>query len=285
MCSVQRRCCTSSRVVAPGRSFATHAVSGKVALVTGSTSGIGLGIAVGLARRGAAVMLNGFGDPSAALAAVRSAAGPSGAARVDFCDADLSTERGVESLVTRTRQQLGSVDILVNNAGIQSVHPVESFPVDRWNAVLAVNLSAVFHGTRLVLPEMTARGWGRIVNIASVHGLVASAHKAAYVAAKHGVIGLTKTVALECATHGVTCTAVCPGWVRTPLVEAQIAARAKASGRTLEEEQKLLISEKMPSGTFVEVEHLAEAVLFLCSDAAAQINGTALLMDGGWTSQ
>ena len=259
-------------------------LSGKHALVTGSTSGIGLAIARALAQQGADVALNGFGEPSEIRRMVAELSEIRGV-KVAHFDADLAHADAVTDLVRRVEDEFGGVDILVNNAGIQHVAPVEMFPPDRWDAVLAVNLSAAFHGVRAALPGMRTRGWGRIINIASVHGLVASVHKAAYVAAKHGLIGLTKVIALETAREAITCNAICPGWVDTPLVRAQIDVRAGESGRSLEVETDALISEKMPSGAFVEPAQLAALAVFLCSEAAAQIRGVAWPVDGAWTAQ
>jgi 3-hydroxybutyrate dehydrogenase len=252
---------------------------GKTALVTGSTSGIGLGIAHALARAGADVVLTGFGD---ALAAVEAVAAHG--TQVWHLPADLSDPAQIEALFEQVQQQVGRLDILVNNAGIQHVAPVERFAPEAWDRIIALNLSAVFHCTRLALPGMRAAGWGRIVNIASVHGLVGSVGKAAYVAAKHGVIGLTKVVGLETADSPVTCNALCPGWVLTPLVQQQIDARA-ADGQTVAEARQALLAEKQPSGAFVTPEHLGELVLFLCSEAGSQVRGAAWNVDGGWLAQ
>lgn len=257
---------------------------GRTALVTGSTSGIGLAIARRLAADGCQVMLNGLGD-AGAIEAARAALERESGVRVLHDGADLARPGEVARLVERTARELGGVDVLVNNAGIQHTAPVEDFPPERWDAVLAVNLSAAFHATRAALPHMKRRGWGRIVNTASVHGLVASVNKAAYVAAKHGLVGLTKVVALETAGTGITCNALCPGWTRTELVEPQIAARARALGVGLEEGTRALLSEKQPSKEFVTVEQLAAVVAFLCSDAAAQLTGASIPVDGGWTAQ
>ncbi|MCP9337492.1 3-hydroxybutyrate dehydrogenase [Stutzerimonas xanthomarina] len=254
-------------------------LKGKTALITGSTSGIGLGIAGKLAEAGANVMLNGFGDVDAAIAQV-SAYGT----RVLHHAADVSDADQIADLVSRTERDLGSVDVLVNNAGIQHVAPVESFPVERWDSVIAINLSSAFHTIRLTLPGMRERNWGRIINVASVHGLVASAQKAAYVAAKHGLVGLTKTVALETATTGVTCNALCPGWVLTPLVQQQIDSKAQAHGDPSRATRELLM-EKQPSLDFVTPEQLGELAVFLCSDAARQVRGVAWNVDGGWLAQ
>ena len=259
-------------------------LKGKSALVTGSTSGIGLGIARALAAQGCHVMLNGFGDP-AAIERTRSALEAEAGVKVGYHGADLTRPSQVSDLVGATVTQLGSLDILVNNAGIQHTAPVEAFPPDRWDAIVATNLSAAFHAIRHALPEMRRSGFGRIVNTASVHGLVASVHKAAYVAAKHGLVGLTKVVALETAGSGITCNAVCPGWTRTELVEPQIAARAKALGLAIEEGARDLLSEKQPSKQFVTVDQLGALVAFLCSDAAAQVTGASIPVDGGWTAQ
>ncbi|MFO0638953.1 MAG: 3-hydroxybutyrate dehydrogenase [Polyangiaceae bacterium] len=256
---------------------------GKTALVTGSTSGIGLAIAMALAEKGASVVLNGFGNPEGPIGEVSRFA--KAGARVGFHGADLRREDEIAAMMAYTEAELGGVDILVNNAGIQHVAPIESFPVDKWNDILAVNLTAAFHTTRLALPHMKKRGWGRIVNVASVHGLVASAEKSAYVAAKHGIVGLTKVTALENARTNVTCNALCPGWVMTPLVEAQIKARAERDGLDYAEAKRLLISEKQPSGEPVTAAQLAEIVLFFASDAGAQVRGVAWTMDGGWTAQ
>lgn len=261
-------------------------LSGKRALVTGSTSGIGLAIASALAREGADVALNGFGEPEETRRAVSGLMELPGARiRAEHFAADLATADAVTDLVRRVEDAFGGIDILVNNAGIQHVAPLESFPAERWDAVLAVNLSAAFHAARAALPGMRARGWGRIINIASVHGLVGSVHKAAYVAAKHGLVGLTKVIALETAREPITCNALCPGWVDTPLVRAQVVARARSSGQSEDAEVDALISEKMPSGTFVTPDQLAAMVVFLCGDAAAQIRGAALPVDGAWTAQ
>ncbi|NER59983.1 3-hydroxybutyrate dehydrogenase [Pseudomonas sp. MAFF212428] len=254
-------------------------LSGKVALVTGSTSGIGLGIAQALAGAGADVILNGFGDASAALADVSRHG-----TRVGHHPADLGSVEQLEALFAYAEGEFGGVDILVNNAGIQHVAPVEAFPVERWDAIIALNLSAVFHCTRLALPGMRQRSWGRIVNIASVHGQVGSVGKAAYVAAKHGVVGLTKVVGLETATSNITCNAVCPGWVLTPLVQKQIDDRA-ANGIEPEQAQHALLAEKQPSLAFVTPQHLGELVLFLCSEAGSQVRGAAWNIDGGWLAQ
>lgn len=258
-------------------------IQNKIALVTGSTSGIGLGVAQRLAAQGCHIMLNGFGTPEQ-IDAAKAAVAASGV-KVGYHGADLSKPEEVQALVSATEAQLGSVDILVNNAGIQHVSPVESFDVARWDAVIAINLSAAFHTTRLTLPGMKARNWGRIVNIASAHGLVASANKSAYVAAKHGIVGLTKVVALETATTGVTCNAVCPGWVLTPLVQAQVDARAQREGVSVEQAKIGLLSEKQPSQEFVTPEQLGGLVVFLCSEDASQVRGAAWNMDGGWVAQ
>ncbi|CAM3824067.1 D-beta-hydroxybutyrate dehydrogenase [compost metagenome] len=252
---------------------------GKTAVVTGSTSGIGLGIAQVLAKAGANLILNGFGDASAAIAEVARHG-----TRVGHHPADLSDVAQIQDLFTYAMREFGGVDILVNNAGIQHVAAVEDFPVERWDSIIAVNLSAVFHGTRLVLPGMRARNWGRIVNIASVHGQVGSTGKAAYVAAKHGVVGLTKVVGLETATSNITCNAICPGWVLTPLVQKQIDDRA-ANGVDPQQAQHDLLAEKQPSLAFVTPEHLGELVLFLCSEAGSQVRGAAWNIDGGWLAQ
>ncbi|CAK9889285.1 MULTISPECIES: 3-hydroxybutyrate dehydrogenase [Pseudomonas] len=254
-------------------------LNGKTAVVTGSTSGIGLGIAQVLAKAGANLILNGFGDASAAIAEVARHG-----TRVGHHPADLSDVAQIEDLFAYAMREFGGVDILVNNAGIQHVAAVEEFPVERWDSIIAVNLSAVFHGTRLVLAGMRARNWGRIVNIASVHGQVGSTGKAAYVAAKHGVVGLTKVVGLETATSNVTCNAICPGWVLTPLVQKQIDDRA-ANGADPQQAQHDLLAEKQPSLAFVTPEHLGELVLFLCSEAGSQVRGAAWNIDGGWLAQ
>jgi 3-hydroxybutyrate dehydrogenase len=254
-------------------------LKGKTALVTGSTSGIGLGIATRLAEAGANLILNGFGDSEAAKAEVGRFGG-----QVGYHSADLSRPEEIADLFTYAERDFGGVDILVNNAGIQHVASVEAFPVEKWDAIIAINLSSVFHATRLALPGMKQRGWGRIVNIASVHGLVGSAQKSAYVAAKHGVVGLTKVVALETADCNVTCNALCPGWVLTPLVQQQIDARAAVDGDT-ERARRELLEEKQPSLEFVTPAQLGELTLFLCSDAAAQVRGAAWNVDGGWLAR
>lgn len=254
-------------------------LKGKTALVTGSTSGIGLGIAQVLARAGANIVLNGFGDPAWATAQIA----PHGV-KVIHHPADLSQVEQIEALFDQAEREFGGVDILVNNAGIQHVAAVEQFPVASWDKIIALNLSAVFHGIRLALPGMRARNWGRIINIASVHGLVGSAGKAAYVAAKHGVVGLTKVVGLETATSNLTCNAICPGWVLTPLVQKQIDDRA-ADGVDPQQAQHDLLAEKQPSLAFVTPEHLGELVLFLCSEAGSQVRGAAWNVDGGWLAQ
>jgi 3-hydroxybutyrate dehydrogenase len=259
-------------------------ITGKLALVTGSTSGIGLGIAEALASRGANIVMNGFGD-AAEIERLRADMANRHGVRVEYENADLLKPSEVESLVGRLVERHGAVDILVNNAGIQHVAPVQDFPVDRWDAVLALNLSAAFHATRCALPAMQARNWGRIINVASAHGLVASVEKSAYVAAKHGIVGLTKVVALENARTGITCNAICPGWVLTSLVQKQIDARAAAGKISLEQAKVALLSEKQPSQEFVTPEQLGELAAFLCSPAADQVRGVAWAMDGGWTAQ
>ncbi|MGS0939901.1 3-hydroxybutyrate dehydrogenase [Pseudomonas luteola] len=254
-------------------------LKGKTALVTGSTSGIGLGIATRLAEAGADVILNGFGDSEKAKADLSRLGG-----RVGYHGADLSRPEQIADLFAYAEHEFGGVDILVNNAGIQHVASVETFPIEKWDAIIAINLSSVFHATRLALPGMRQRGWGRIVNIASVHGLVGSAQKSAYVAAKHGVVGLTKVVALETADCNVTCNALCPGWVLTPLVQQQIDARAATDGDA-ERARRELLEEKQPSLEFVTPAQLGELTLFLCSDAAAQVRGAAWNVDGGWLAR
>lgn len=253
-------------------------LQGKTALVTGSTSGIGLGIALKLAEAGANLVLNGFGEVDAALSAVRAKGVKAG-----HHPADVGKPEEIAALIAYAEEQFGGVDILVNNAGIQHVAAVEEFPVERWDAIIAINLSSVFHATRLALPGMRQRGWGRIVNIASVHGLVGSVQKAAYVAAKHGVVGLTKVVALETAQSNITCNALCPGWVLTPLIQKQIELRA--TDGDFDRARRELLAEKQPSQDFVTPEQLGELVLFLSSQAASQVRGVAWTVDGGWTAQ
>ena len=259
-------------------------LTGKTALVTGSTSGIGLGMALALAEQGAHVMLNGFGDVAGAQAEVAAVAARRGA-RVAYHGADMSRASEIEDMVKACEAQFGAVDILVNNAGIQHVAPVEDFPPEKWDAIIAINLSSAFHTTRHALPGMKARGWGRILNIASVHGLVASAQKSAYVASKHGIIGFTKAVALETATTPVTVNAICPGWVLTPLVQKQVDARAAAGGLSNDEAKRQLLAEKEPSLQFTTPAELAAMAVFLCTPAAGNVRGTAINMDGGWAAQ
>jgi len=252
----------------------------KTALVTGSTSGIGLGIAKALASQGANIMLNGFGDVEGAKAEVAALG-----VQVGYHGADMSKPADIEAMMAAAAEQFGRVDILVNNAGIQYVAPIEQFPADRWDAIIAINLTSAFHTTRLALPAMQTAGWGRIINVASVHGLVASAQKSAYVAAKHGIVGLTKVTALENATTGVTCNAICPGWVLTPLVQKQVDAKAEALGISNEEAKRVLLAEKEPSLQFTTPEELGELAVFFCSAAANNVRGVAWQMDGGWTAQ
>ena len=254
-------------------------LKGKTALVTGSTSGIGLAMATALAKQGANIMLNGFGEIEAAKAQIKAFG-----VDVDYHGADMSKPTEIEDLIKKTEARFGSLDILVNNAGIQYVSNIEDFPADKWEAIIAINLSAAFYTSHHALPGMQKRNWGRIINIASVHGLVASTQKAAYVAAKHGIIGLTKVTALENAKTGITCNAICPGWVLTPLVQKQVDARAEREHISNEEAKSALVSEKQPSGEFVAPEQLAALAVFLCSPDASEVRGAAWNMDGGWTA-
>ena len=258
-------------------------IKGKTALVTGSTSGIGLGIAEAFARAGANVVLNGFGD-AAQIERLRARLAAEHEVSVAYDGADMSNAGAVELMMRTALAAYGAVDIVVNNAGIQHVAPVDEFPVAKWDAILAINLSAAFHTTRLALPGMKTRGWGRIINIASAHALVASPYKSAYVAAKHGIAGLTKTVALEVAEQGITANAICPGYVWTPLVEKQIPDTAKARGITEEQVKRDVLLAAQPTKKFVTVEEVAALATFLASDAAASITGTVLPLDGGWTA-
>jgi 3-hydroxybutyrate dehydrogenase len=259
-------------------------LKGKSALVTGSTSGIGLAIARTLAKAGANVMLNGFGE-AAAIEEERAAIEKAFGIKAGYSGADMTKPGEIEDMVKAAQKEFGALDILVNNAGIQHVAPIDKFPVDRWDAVIAVNLSSSFHTIRAALPGMKGRKWGRIVNIASAHGLVASGEKAAYVAAKHGLIGLTKVVAIEAANEGITCNAICPGWVLTPLVQKQVDARAQTGGISNDEAKRALVSEKQPMHQFSSPDNIGALTVFLCSDAAATITGSAYSIDGGWTAQ
>jgi 3-hydroxybutyrate dehydrogenase len=255
-------------------------LKGKTALVTGSTSGIGLGIAKALARQGANIVLNGFGDvegPKSEVAAL--------GVKVGYHGADMSRAADIEDMMKYAAATFGRVDVLVNNAGIQHVAPVEDFPPEKWDAIIAINLTSAFHTTRLALPAMKQANWGRIINVASVHGLVASAQKSAYVAAKHGIVGLTKVTALETATTGITCNAICPGWVLTPLVQKQVDARATSAGVSNDEAKKQLLAEKEPSLQFTTPEELGELAVFFCSPAGNNVRGVAWNMDGGWAAQ
>jgi len=258
-------------------------LKGQVAIVTGSTSGIGLGLARALAAEGVHVVLNGLGDP-AAIEATRAALAAEHGVEVRYHPADMTRPAEIADLVTSTVAALGRLDILVNNAGIQHVSPVEDFPIDQWDRIIAINLSSAFHATRAAVPVMKAAGRGRIVNLASAHALVASPFKSAYVAAKHGVLGFTKSVALEVARSGITVNAICPGYVKTPLVEAQITDQAKARGISEEAVMRDVILAAQPTKAFVTVEQLAGLLLYLVSDAGASVNGAALSVDGGWTA-
>ena len=257
---------------------------GLTALVTGSTSGIGLGIATAFAERGANVVLNGFGD-AAAIEDLRASLEAQYGVRIRYDGADLSRQDAIEAMMATSIAEFGAIDILVNNAGIQFVSPIEEFPVERWNAILALDLSASFHAIRLALPGMKAKRWGRIINIASAHALVASPFKVAYVAAKHGVAGLTKTVALEVAAHGITMNAICPGYVWTPLVEKQIPDTAKARGLTEQQVIDDVLLHAQPTKRFVQVSEVAALAAFLASRDAASITGAIIPIDGGWTAQ
>ncbi|WP_441243758.1 3-hydroxybutyrate dehydrogenase [Tardiphaga sp. 768_D3_N2_1] len=258
-------------------------LSGKSAIITGSTSGIGLGIARGLAASGANIVLNGFGD-AREIEAIRSELADSHQVRVLYSGANMADGNDIAAMMAQAAQEFGGVDILVNNAGIQYVAPLEEFPVEKWDAITAINLTSAFHTTRLAIPHMKAKSWGRIVNIASAHALVASPFKSAYVAAKHGIAGLTKTAALEVAEHGITVNAVCPGYVMTPLVEKQIPEQAKARGITEQQVISDVLLAAQPTKRFVTVEELSSVVNFLCTDHARSITGITLPVDGGWTA-
>jgi 3-hydroxybutyrate dehydrogenase len=255
-------------------------LKGKTALVTGSTSGIGLGIAMELAKQGANIVMNGFGDYEAPKKQIEALG-----VQVVYHGADMSKPAEIEAMMAFAAEKLGGVDILVNNAGIQFTSPIKDFPTERWDAIIAINLSSAFHTTRLAIPYMMQKNWGRIINIASVHGLVASKDKSAYVAAKHGIVGFTKVTALELATTGVTANAICPGWVLTPLVQKQIDDRAAREKISVEQATKELLSEKEPSQQFTTPEQLGGMAVFLCSPAANNMRGQAWANDGGWTAQ
>jgi len=258
-------------------------LQGKTAIVTGSTSGIGLGIAEAFARSGANVVLNGFGD-TMQIEETRASLASRTNATVLYSPADMGKPKAIEHMIRQTADTFGGVDIMVNNAGIQHVAPIEDFPDEKWDAILSINLSSAFHATKLVLPMMRRRGWGRVINVASAHALVASPYKAAYVAAKHGVLGLTKVTALEAAEDGITCNALCPGYVRTPLVERQIDDQARAHGISRDKVIADVLLKEQPTKRFVEVEELAALALFLCSDHGGSVTGAALPVDGGWTA-
>lgn len=259
-------------------------LQGKTAIVTGSTSGIGEGIATALAQAGANIVVNGFGDADE-IETLRAGLERDHGVQAIYSGADMTKPDEIEEMIRTAETRFGGVDILVNNAGIQHVAPVEEFPVAKWDAIIAINLSSAFHGIRLVVPGMKSRRWGRIINIASAHALVASPFKTAYVAAKHGILGLTKTVALEVAQHGITANAICPGYVLTPLVEKQIPDTARARGITEDEVKRDVLLAAQPTKQFVTVEQLGALAVFLCSDAACNISGTHLSVDGGWTAQ
>jgi 3-hydroxybutyrate dehydrogenase len=263
---------------------AAMSLQGKTALVTGSTSGIGLGIARALAAAGADIMLNGFGD-AAQIEALRADIAASHGIKVGYSGADIGKAEQIDAMVAETVKNLGAVDILVNNAGVQFTANVEDFPNERWDQIIAINMSGVFHGMKAAIPGMRAKGWGRIINIASAHGVVASAQKVAYVAAKHGVLGMTKVAAIELANAGVTVNAICPGWVLTPLVEKQLQDRASRDGTTVEHQSHAMVAEKQPMSKFTTPEQIGGLAVFLCSDAAATITGAPLSIDGGWVAQ
>jgi 3-hydroxybutyrate dehydrogenase len=258
-------------------------LKGKVALVTGSTSGIGLGIARALAAEGAHLMLNGLGDRAAIDKLVADLAREF-AVKTAYSAADMTKPAEIRAMILEAQKTLGGLDILVNNAGIQFVAPIEEFPAEKWDAIIAINLSAAFHAISAALPAMKQKRWGRIINIASAHGLVASPEKAAYVAAKHGIVGLTKVVAIEAANDGVTANAICPGWVLTPLVEKQLEDRAKAKGTTVDQEKKAMLAETQPMHQFSSPEEIGALAVFLCSEGAKTITGVPLSIDGGWVA-
>jgi 3-hydroxybutyrate dehydrogenase len=259
-------------------------LKGKTALITGSTSGIGLAIARALAKDGANVMLNGFGDKGA-IEKERAGLEQEFGVKARYSGADMSKPAEIAAMVAATEKEFGALDVLVNNAGIQHVANIEDFPIEKWDAIIAVNLSSSFHTIRATVPGMKRRKWGRIINIASAHGLVASGQKAAYVAAKHGIVGLSKVVAIETANNGITCNAICPGWVLTPLVAQQIEARAKAAGESFEDAKRVLVSEKQPMLEYTQPDNIGALAVFLASEAAATITGSAYSIDGGWTAQ
>ena len=259
-------------------------LKGRVAVVTGSTSGIGLAMAENFAALGAQVVINGLGDADSINSAKR-AVSNAGSTQAHYNNADMRDADAIAAMISETEAMFGSVDILVNNAGIQHTARIEDFPKDRWADIIAINLSSAFHSISAALPGMQKRNYGRIINVASVHGLVASVEKSAYVAAKHGIIGLSKVTALENATQEITCNAICPGWVRTPLVETQIKARAEKDGIEIEEAAKRLLASKEPSLRFTTPQQLADAAAFLCSDAASNMTGTTVTLDGGWSAQ
>lgn len=256
----------------------------KKVLITGSTSGIGLAIAKIFAKQNSTVILNGLGTIDEIKTIIEDLSSQT-SGKVFYYGADLTDPFAIEEMMKKIQKEIGSLDILINNAGVQHVDPIETFPIKKWDQILALNLSAYFHTIRYAVGSMKEKGWGRIINIASTHGLVASPYKSAYVAAKHGVIGLTKVVALETGGQGVTCNAICPGWVLTPLVDAQIKAKAEQNNQTYGQATADFLAEKHPSLAFVEPNHIAEMCLFLCSDAASQMTGSALVMDGGWTAR
>jgi 3-hydroxybutyrate dehydrogenase len=256
----------------------------KSAIVTGSTSGIGLGIANSLAAAGFNIMLNGFGD-AAEIEKIKNEVAKTHGVKTAYSPADISKPADIRKMVADTIEAFGSVDVLINNAGIQFTANTEDFPDEKWDAIIAINLSGAFHGAKAVLPHFKKQGWGRIINIASAHGLVGSTHKVAYVAAKHGIVGMSKVIALETANDGITCNAICPGWVLTPLVEKQISDRAKANGTSVQAETDALLGEKQPMHKFSTPEGLGGLAVFLCSDLGQTVTGQAWAMDGGWTAQ